>query len=330
MQKKLSQFSFFSHSYYFFFVGVWKTIYFLVVSQFCLFVLLISHWSSSSVFLFCFRWRLSFDRSQKLARLVTYEKLRSSYGSWQFRKVQIWEKKMKGLMFQKPCLIWLLHPVKLVLLQATEPKLVLITHSNTLLPHQLKPRRKRETFQATQVFIYISKVPSKVFFGFGLFVVCPCLVYLNWVYLFVWFGVRIFLIVYSDPEAEVVALSPKTLLATNRFICEICNKGFQRDQNLQLHRRGHNLPWKLKQRTSKEIRKKVYVCPEASCVHHDPSRALGDLTGIKKHFCRKHGEKKWKCDKCSKKYAVQSDWKAHSKTCGTREYRCDCGTLFSR
>ncbi|XP_018441379.1 protein indeterminate-domain 11-like isoform X1 [Raphanus sativus] len=134
-----------------------------------------------------------------------------------------------------------------------------------------------------------------------------------------------------DPESEVIALSPKTLMATNRFVCEICNKGFQRDQNLQLHRRGHNLPWKLKQRSNKEvIRKKVYVCPEESCVHNDPSRALGDLTGIKKHFCRKHGEKKWKCDKCSKKYAVQSDCKAHSKTCGTKEYRCDCGTLFSR
>eukprot|EP00252_Welwitschia_mirabilis_P021784 TRINITY_DN5692_c0_g1_i1.p1 TRINITY_DN5692_c0_g1~~TRINITY_DN5692_c0_g1_i1.p1 ORF type:complete len:573 (+),score=25.53 TRINITY_DN5692_c0_g1_i1:1114-2832(+) len=133
-----------------------------------------------------------------------------------------------------------------------------------------------------------------------------------------------------DPDAEVIALSPKTLMATNRFVCEICNKGFQRDQNLQLHRRGHNLPWKLRQRTSKEIRKRVYICPEPNCVHHDPSRALGDLTGIKKHFCRKHGEKKWKCDKCSKRYAVQSDWKAHSKTCGTREYRCDCGTLFSR
>ncbi|XP_062025322.1 protein indeterminate-domain 12 [Rosa rugosa] len=134
-----------------------------------------------------------------------------------------------------------------------------------------------------------------------------------------------------DPDAEVIALSPKTLLATNRFVCEICNKGFQRDQNLQLHRRGHNLPWKLKQRSSKDlIKKRAYVCPEPSCVHHHPSRALGDLTGIKKHFCRKHGEKKWKCDKCSKIYAVQSDWKAHSKTCGTREYRCDCGTLFSR
>ncbi|KAM7272143.1 hypothetical protein ACFE04_031357 [Oxalis oulophora] len=105
------------------------------------------------------------------------------------------------------------------------------------------------------------------------------------------------------PDAEVIALSPKTLMATNRFICE---------------------------KTTKEVRRKVYLCPEPTCVHHDPSRALGDLTGIKKHYYRKHGEKKWKCEKCSKRYAVQSDWKAHSKTCGTREYRCDCGTLFSR
>ncbi|KAL2323626.1 hypothetical protein Fmac_028005 [Flemingia macrophylla] len=133
-----------------------------------------------------------------------------------------------------------------------------------------------------------------------------------------------------DPNAEVIALSPTTLMATNRFVCEICNKGFQRDQNLQLHRRGHNLPWKLRQRGSNEVKKRVYVCPEPSCVHHNPARALGDLTGIKKHYSRKHGEKKWKCDKCSKRYAVQSDWKAHQKTCGTREYKCDCGTIFSR
>ncbi|XP_055801730.1 protein indeterminate-domain 5, chloroplastic-like [Solanum dulcamara] len=134
-----------------------------------------------------------------------------------------------------------------------------------------------------------------------------------------------------SPDAEVIALSPKTLMATNRFLCEVCNKGFQREQNLQLHRRGHNLPWKLKQKNTKEVAKrKVYLCPEPTCVHHEPSRALGDLTGIKKHYFRKHGEKKYKCEKCSKKYAVQSDWKAHTKTCGTREYRCDCGTLFSR
>ncbi|KAK8914075.1 Zinc finger protein NUTCRACKER [Platanthera zijinensis] len=135
-----------------------------------------------------------------------------------------------------------------------------------------------------------------------------------------------------DPEAEVIALSPTTLMATNRFVCEICSKGFQRDQNLQLHRRGHNLPWKLRQRApgSPPARKRVYVCPDPTCVHHDRARALGDLTGIKKHFSRKHGEKKWKCERCAKRYAVSSDYKAHSKTCGTREYRCDCGTLFSR
>ncbi|XP_060196377.1 protein indeterminate-domain 5, chloroplastic-like [Lycium barbarum] len=133
-----------------------------------------------------------------------------------------------------------------------------------------------------------------------------------------------------NPDAEIIALSPKTLMATNRFVCEVCNKGFQREQNLQLHRRGHNLPWKLKQKSTKEVKRKVYLCPEPTCVHHEPSRALGDLTGIKKHYSRKHGEKKYKCEKCSKKYAVQSDWKAHTKTCGTREYRCDCGTLFSR
>ncbi|KAI3754927.1 hypothetical protein L1987_54719 [Smallanthus sonchifolius] len=133
-----------------------------------------------------------------------------------------------------------------------------------------------------------------------------------------------------DPNAQVIALSPTSLMAKNKYICEICNKGFQRDQNLQLHRRGHNLPWKLRQRTGTEIIKRVYVCPEPTCVHHNPARALGDLTGIKKHFSRKHGEKKWKCDKCCKRYAVQCDWKAHSKICGTKEYKCDCGTIFSR
>ncbi|OIW05380.1 hypothetical protein TanjilG_28845 [Lupinus angustifolius] len=140
----------------------------------------------------------------------------------------------------------------------------------------------------------------------------------------------------STPSSSTTPAAPPQKKRRNqhgtpcKFICEVCNKGFQREQNLQLHRRGHNLPWKLKQKSTKEQKRKVYMCPEPTCVHHDPSRALGDLTGIKKHYSRKHGEKKWKCEKCSKKYAVQSDWKAHSKTCGTREYRCDCGTLFSR
>ncbi|KAG2323790.1 hypothetical protein Bca4012_038068 [Brassica carinata] len=133
-----------------------------------------------------------------------------------------------------------------------------------------------------------------------------------------------------SPDAEVIALTPEEIMATNRFLCEVCNKGFQREQNLQLHRRGHNLPYILKQKSDEEVRRKVYVCPEPTCVYHDPSRALGDLTGIKKHYCRKHGQKKFKCEKCSKWYAVESDCKAHTKICGTKEYHCVCDTIFTR
>ncbi|KAK4380568.1 hypothetical protein RND71_002430 [Anisodus tanguticus] len=134
-----------------------------------------------------------------------------------------------------------------------------------------------------------------------------------------------------DPDAEVVSLSPKTLLESDRYICEICNQGFQRDQNLQMHRRRHKVPWKLVKRKSPQVKKRVFVCPEPSCLHHDPCHALGDLVGIKKHFRRKHSNnKQWVCEKCGKGYAVQSDYKAHLKTCGTRGHSCDCGRVFSR
>ncbi|KAJ4710172.1 Zinc finger protein SHOOT GRAVITROPISM 5 [Melia azedarach] len=134
-----------------------------------------------------------------------------------------------------------------------------------------------------------------------------------------------------DPDAEVVSLSPRTLLESDRYICEICNQGFQRDQNLQMHRRRHKVPWKLLKRETQEVKKRVFVCPEPSCLHHDPCHALGDLVGIKKHFRRKHSNhKQWVCEKCNKGYAVQSDYKAHLKTCGTRGHSCDCGRVFSR
>ncbi|KAI5069137.1 hypothetical protein GOP47_0015438 [Adiantum capillus-veneris] len=130
---------------------------------------------------------------------------------------------------------------------------------------------------------------------------------------------------------EVIALSPKTLMESDRYVCEICNQGFQRDQNLQMHRRRHKVPWKLLKRADPDVRKRVYVCPEPSCLHHNPCHALGDLVGIKKHYRRKHSSmKQWECDKCSKAYAVQSDYKAHLKTCGTRGHCCDCGRVFSR
>ncbi|KAK3198986.1 hypothetical protein Dsin_022401 [Dipteronia sinensis] len=137
-----------------------------------------------------------------------------------------------------------------------------------------------------------------------------------------------------DPSADVIALSPRSLMSKspNRFKCEVCHKGFHRDQNLQFHMREHNLPWKLKVRSRSEvIRKKVYVCPESTCIHHNPTRALRDLTCMKKHFCRKHcDEKIWQCNKCPKKYAVESDCRTHSKICGVRKFKCKCGSYLCR
>ncbi|XP_019182738.1 PREDICTED: protein indeterminate-domain 16-like [Ipomoea nil] len=140
-----------------------------------------------------------------------------------------------------------------------------------------------------------------------------------------------------DPDAEVVYLSPETLMESDRYVCEVCNLSFQREQNLQMHRRRHKLPWTLHKNerppheAAAAARKRAYVCPEPSCVHHDPAHALGDLVGIKKHFRRKHtNHKQWVCERCSKGYAVHSDFKAHLKTCGTRGHSCDCGRVFSR
>ncbi|KAF7033919.1 hypothetical protein CFC21_044986 [Triticum aestivum] len=90
-----------------------------------------------------------------------------------------------------------------------------------------------------------------------------------------------------DQDPEVVSLSLQTLLL-DMYVCEICSKGFQSDQQLQLHRQSHNLPWKLK--AGKAARKRVFVCPEPSCLHHDPSHALGGLVAIKKHFRREHSD----------------------------------------
>ncbi|XP_059641897.1 protein indeterminate-domain 16-like isoform X2 [Cornus florida] len=122
-------------------------------------------------------------------------------------------------------------------------------------------------------------------------------------------------------------------METDSYTCEICNQGFPREQNLQMHRRHHNVPWKLLKRDVLAIdaAKRVYVCPEPTCLHHEPCHALGDLLGIKKHFKRKHtNQRQWVCEKCSKGYAIQSDLKAHLKTCGTRGHSCDCGRVFSR
>ena len=116
-------------------------------------------------------------------------------------------------------------------------------------PQQTPAKKKRSLPGNPMCFVLLCvwEFPSQrfktfYFWGFLFFFNREILGFSGLLFSFLWFEF------FSDADAEVIALSSKSLLATNRFVCEICNKGFQRDQNLQLHRRGHGLPWKLKQR----------------------------------------------------------------------------------
>ncbi|KAK1375237.1 Protein indeterminate-domain 4, chloroplastic [Heracleum sosnowskyi] len=143
------------------------------------------------------------------------------------------------------------------------------------------------------------------------------------------------LITYNDDDVEVIALSVEELTTVIMFPCDLCNKSFIREQNLVLHRRAHNipLPYVRNNRPVKnkdDEKRKVYLCPETTCGYHDRRHALSDITGLRKHYKRKHSEKNLNCTKCEKTYAVESDLKAHLKICSTKEYACVCGSVFSR
>lgn len=137
----------------------------------------------------------------------------------------------------------------------------------------------------------------------------------------------------DDDDVEVIALSPEEIYAKPLFPCEFCNKCFNREQNLLLHRRAHNIQYVRNNRpvqNNDEEKRKVYLCPETTCTYHNRSNALCDLASLKKHFKRKHSEKILNCPKCEKTYAIEGDLKAHLKICGTKEYECVCGSIFSR
>lgn len=137
---------------------------------------------------------------------------------------------------------------------------------------------------------------------------------------------------YTDPSAEVVALSPAQLQDFEKFPCDICDSSFPRMQNLRFHYTTHNVHHKLPQKNASGVpRKKVYTCPDLNCVHHNPTRALCNIGAIKKHYNRKHTEKSLTCDQCLQKYALKSDLDAHQKKCGTKNYECNlCGSKYSR
>ncbi|THU42450.1 hypothetical protein C4D60_Mb00t19690 [Musa balbisiana] len=83
------------------------------------------------------------------------------------------------------------------------------------------------------------------------------------------------------------SVAGRPLLARTRFICRSATRGSRGTETCQLHRPGHNLPWKLRREQQRQVRHRVYLCPEATCRPPPPlARPRRDLTGIKKHCCQ--------------------------------------------